>query len=299
MEKNKEYIVTIAKLSKTRDGRTYGLLDLIGEVDGVKVIESVSVWGMDTTPNTPCVVEFNSIKNNGGKWNCSLGELMFKQLTDDNPLSKYVPRIVTREAWDDLRKFIEFLIEEEEFKRIWSSLSDRMYLPYSTRVGGRSMHHAYKGGLLNHTYEILKMFGDLYYGLHFKVEPFVFAISALFHDYYKLYEYDKDNNTTPSMHLIGHPFGSAEAIGKILRENKVDAKTVMYIQHCVLSHHGALEYGSPVLPATPEAMLLSRLDELSATGEQFEKTPTGGKVKDVIVYHYKDFVRNGNAVEKN
>lgn len=284
LEKNKEYLLYSANLGKTKDGRVFGVFTL---VDG-DIKERLNVWGITQLPTVPSIIVISKMKSGEGFQSCSLGDIEIKSCPKDHPLMKYFPVIVSRQRWDIMRTSIEEEISDSSLKSVWMEISDRLYVPYSKRIGGRSMHHAYSGGLLNHTYEILNMYIGLTGFLPFKINTFIFAISALFHDYYKLSEYDDDNNTMPAMNLIGHPAGSYEAVGLFLRNKGVDKKIIMCVQHCVLSHHGMLEHGSPVLPCNEEALLLSRLDELSATGEMIAKTPSGGKCKDVTVYHYRD-----------
>jgi len=280
----KPYMLSNAKLGVTRSGDSYGILTLVDENGSIPL----NVWGMKSIPEVPCMVYAWNIKDNRGMLSCSLSS--FEVLIDEVPdeLMELCPQVVSRSDWNSMRDAIADMIVDSGLCSVWVEACDKLYQPYSEHIGGRTMHHTNKGGLLNHTYDILNMFVGLKPRLAFDVNPFIFAMGALFHDYYKMSEYDCNNSVTPQITLIGHPAGSYEAVGAFLRSKGLDTRMVMFVQHCVLSHHGKLEYGSPVLPCNQEAMLLSKLDEVSASGEAMSRTASGQKCKDVVVYHYED-----------
>lgn len=127
----------------------------------------------------------------------------------------------------------------------------------------RSMHHAWRGGLLEHTLGMLKLADAciaLYPHIKFNRDLIIAGISI--HDLGKVQEYEQNlaSQTTIRGRLIGHIpliYGllvkHAATIG--LPQDVTDG-----LGHIILSHHGKLEYGSPVVPATPEALLVSQID---------------------------------------
>lgn len=135
---------------------------------------------------------------------------------------------------------------------------------FAKAPAAKSLHHVYLGGLLEHTLSVAGMaeracahYGDLNRDL-------VLA-GVLLHDVGKTAElsYLRSFGYTDLGNLVGHISLENEWI---LREAGripgFPAELRMQIQHIVLSHHGKLEFGSPVLPKTPEALLVHYLDDL-------------------------------------
>jgi len=135
---------------------------------------------------------------------------------------------------------------------------------FALAPAAKSMHHAYLGGLLEHTLSVLGMAGRAcghYPGLN---RDLVVA-GVLLHDVGKTAElsYQRSFGYTDAGNLLGHIAMEAEwisrAVGKI---PGFPEELRLQILHIVLSHHGRLEFGSPVLPKTPEALLVHYLDDL-------------------------------------
>ena len=84
---------------------------------------------------------------------------------------------------------------DEKLIPIIKDFAFKLYEPYSKYPAATSVHHAYPGGLLNHTHQMLNMLSGLYPTLPYpiKIERCVLAI--LFHDYGKVYEYSKEGET--------------------------------------------------------------------------------------------------------
>lgn len=139
-----------------------------------------------------------------------------------------------------------------------------------------SVHHAYVGGLLEHTlhvvlgaYAMAKAYTNLNKDL--------LITAAALHDIGKLHEISAfpENQYTLVGHCVGHVSEGAmmvKAAADSIPGFPEDVK--LKIIHCILAHHGKLEWGSPVLPALPEAVVISRMDELDATLKQFEEVTT-------------------------
>ncbi len=135
---------------------------------------------------------------------------------------------------------------------------------FARAPAAKSMHHVYLGGLLEHTLSVLGMAGRAcahYPGLN---RDLVVA-GVLLHDVGKTAElsYQRGFGYTDAGNLLGHiPLEAewiAREVGKI---PGFPEELRLQILHIVLSHHGRLEFGSPVLPKTPEALLVHMLDDL-------------------------------------
>lgn len=140
------------------------------------------------------------------------------------------------------------------------SLQTFSVCPASTRF-----HHEYEGGLLEHTLEVTR------YAMHQaevfpEVDRDVLLASCLLHDYMKTAEYAKNAEgkyeRTQYANEIGHIAGVAAVFQSV--SSNVPGELVNRITHCLLSHHGRKEWGSPVEPQSLEALILHGADMLSA-----------------------------------
>ena len=132
------------------------------------------------------------------------------------------------------------------------------------------MHHNYLGGLLEHTHNMLRMAVAIL-PLYPKVQADLVLAGIFLHDIGKTEElsYDMAFSYTDSGQLIGHITKSFTMISKQADALKakgvqIDDTIMDSIGHIILSHHGQYEFGSPKLPATAEAFMVSRIDDLDA-----------------------------------
>ena len=141
----------------------------------------------------------------------------------------------------------------------------------------KTIHHAYRGGLLEHVLSItdlMRMVGTHYAFLDMDLLLF----GAIYHDIGKLYELDIDEGIhyTHSGRMVGHITVACEMIDRFTAPHPdFPVKLKDCLKHIVLSHHGKLEYGSPKLPVFPEAMVVAMIDDLDSkmnTVLQFFKT---------------------------
>jgi len=141
---------------------------------------------------------------------------------------------------------------------------------FCTAPGGTQMHHNYLGGLLEHTHNMLRVAVAIL-PLYPQMQAEVVLAAILIHDMGKTGElsYDMAFSYTDSGQLIGHVAKSylllnqkAEALAA--KGIKIDDAVLDVLGHIILSHHGKYEFGSPKLPATPEAFMVNYIDDLDA-----------------------------------
>ena len=137
---------------------------------------------------------------------------------------------------------------------------------FKKHSAAKTVHHSFSGGLLEHTLSVVRMcdfFADLYPYL----KRDLLLTAAAFHDVGKLKELSDfpQNDYTDSGQLLGHIMMGYELVGYGCRSIKGFPKRLaVELQHCILAHHGELEFGSPKKPAIPEALALNLADNADA-----------------------------------
>jgi 3'-5' exoribonuclease len=152
----------------------------------------------------------------------------------------------------------EFLTDRELMKK------------FCQAPGGVKLHHDYIGGLLEHTYDMLRVAVAIL-PLYPQVQADLVLSGIFLHDIGKTEElsYDMAFSYTDSGQLIGHIVKSLLMINQkadVLRTKgtEIDQAIIDALGHIILSHHGDYEFGSPKLPATPEAFMVYYIDDLDA-----------------------------------
>ena len=137
--------------------------------------------------------------------------------------------------------------------------------------GGKSMHHDYIGGLLEHTVSVAAICRFLS-GHYEGVDADMLIAGALLHDIGKVGElsYEGAFDYTDEGRLLGHLYMGAEwAAAECARIEGFPADKTMLLKHMILSHHGELEYGSPKRPKTLEAILLHFVENMDSKANAF------------------------------
>lgn len=133
----------------------------------------------------------------------------------------------------------------------------------------KSVHHGFVGGLLEHTLSVTKMcayFADSYPMLNRDL----LLTAAMFHDIGKTKELSTfpENDYTDDGQLLGHIIIGTEMISERIKTIPgFPERMASELKHCILAHHGELEYGSPKKPALLEAMALNFADNADAKME--------------------------------
>ena len=140
--------------------------------------------------------------------------------------------------------------------------------------GSQSYHHAYLGGLIEHTVSVASLARTLS-DQHSSIDAELLLTAALLHDIGKCDEltYDTAIEYSDQGRLLGHVtlgiIRVREAIAK--RRLRMPAERLMRLEHAILSHHGELEWGSPKRPSTIEALVLHHIDNLDAKATGFSE----------------------------
>ncbi len=154
-----------------------------------------------------------------------------------------------------LRQLILDVIEDPEIKPL-----------FLQAPAAKSIHHAWRGGLLEHVLSICKILDFM--GSHYSfLNRDLLIFGGIFHDIGKIWELSYEGSTgyTDKGRLLGHMLLACELIDK--KASKIlgfSEELKDMCKHIVLSHHGKLEYGSPKRPKFMEAALVAMVDELDS-----------------------------------
>jgi 3'-5' exoribonuclease len=207
-------------------------------------------------------------------------------------LEDFLPRIAQDPTalWDHLDK-LRRDIESERLRKVLALFFDDepFRLDFERTPASINGHHGKIGGLLLHVWEVA------YIGRHMakamRANADLVVAGALLHDIGKVEAYGvswEGFARTPCGHLIEHV-----VLGCLMLERRLAAvgeplcsdDQLLELQHLILSHHGKLEFGSPVRPLTAEAEILHRADEASAkSADVIESLDDGGAFRDGIPF---------------
>jgi len=130
----------------------------------------------------------------------------------------------------------------------------------------KSIHHAYRGGLLEHTVSMMG-FADRVAAHYPELDRDLLLLGVLFHDLGKVIELGRmpGSDYTAAGRLVGHIVLGRDLVRDAAAEVEgFPADRQLQLEHLVLSHQGRQEFGSPVEPATAEALALSAIDDLDS-----------------------------------
>ena len=168
--------------------------------------------------------------------------------------------------WSRLLELVES-VEDERLKQLLFRVFADPEVEERFRVApaARSMHHAYRSGLLEHTVSMTTAAATL--AVHYGLDRSLVVAGALLHDLGKIWELEIGAGIeyTDDGRLLGHlPLEVLWVDRRISEMEGFPAETRRNLLHILLAHHGEYAYGSPRRPKTPEALLVHMIDNLDA-----------------------------------
>ena len=151
----------------------------------------------------------------------------------------------------------------------------------------KTVHHGFAGGLLEHTLSVVK-FCDYMVGAYPILNKDLLFTAAICHDIGKTKELSSfpENDYTDEGQLLGHIVIGVEMIGDAVRNiPDFPEKLANELKHCIVAHHGELEYGSPKKPALAEAMALNLADNADAKMQTLTELFKDKKGNDWLGYN--------------
>ena len=156
---------------------------------------------------------------------------------------------------EHIRKLLDGIFADEEFKR-----------SFLKAPAARVWHHSYIGGLAQHVRD-MTLLALRAAEVYREVDRDLLIAGVLVHDLGKVQELEVTNRIdySDSGRLLGHIMLGVEFLDERMRAIPgFPAELKLKLKHMILSHHGSLEHGSPIVPMTIEAMLLHYIDNLDA-----------------------------------
>jgi 3'-5' exoribonuclease len=159
---------------------------------------------------------------------------------------------------------------------------------FQDHYGAQKVHHAYIGGLLQHTRSMMQM--AIFCADHYSLDKELLLIGVLFHDIGKIFEFSVSPtiDATLTGGLLGHLIIGNNIFLQL--KDKIPGfpeELSVRIQHLIISHHGEKEFGSPEVPKIPEAYVLHILDLLDSKLKIFEETVNSSETKGL----FSDYVK--------
>ena len=264
------YLCKSKTSGKSKNGNEYEsvvLIDKTGSIDA-------KIW----EPNSPGIKEFEPndyvmVKGHVNVYNKAF-QLKIDTARKADPgeyvEADYVPtsRFDTSVMMEELRSIIKSVKNPYLNKLLNSFFKEdkEMVRRFMTASAAKSVHHGFVGGLLEHTLSVARLCTKMCENYDF-LSYDILVTSAMLHDIGKTREISAFplNDYTDEGNMIGHlVIGYGMVKERIAAIDGFPASLAHQIEHCILSHHGQLEFGSPKKPATAEAYALAAADNLDA-----------------------------------
>ncbi|HPE68748.1 MAG TPA: HD domain-containing protein [Thermotogota bacterium] len=284
-----ENVISVLKvagkhLQETRDGKFFLLLTLADRTGIIRAVDRFNARRNDEQVSVGSVIRIQ------GK------VVRFESHIQINaPNSRDAIRLLQEGEYDP-KKFIE--ISSKNIRQMYEQLvkaieavglvpvkellseifirNDRLATRFIEAPAAINVHHAYKGGLLEHSLDVMNMclqLMELYPTLD--IHRDILVAGALLHDIGKVDEYHVLSSgivRTDVGEMVGHIGQGVLTLRDMARKVPgFPPEILVDLEHIILSHHGELEWGSPVLPKTIEAFLVHAADNLDSKVAQFRE----------------------------
>ncbi len=271
-EGNKFYGIYLCKskqILKTKVGKTYYSLllqDKTGTIDA-------KVWelnnGIDNFETMDFIMVDGMVTTFQGSRQVNVTRIRRAQEGEYDP-AEYIPasKYDREEMFQALRKIV-MTIAEPHLRKLAEKffIKDTAFIEeFKQHSAAKSVHHGFVGGLLQHTLAVARIC-EFIASNYPVIDRDLLVTAALFHDIGKMWELSEfpSNEYTDEGQLLGHIFLGAEIIGREAAQIPGFPKALeAELRHCILAHHGELEYGSPKKPAIAEALALAFADNMDA-----------------------------------
>ncbi|MBI4713222.1 MAG: HD domain-containing protein [Planctomycetes bacterium] len=263
------FFVAEKQLLKTKQGKPYLTLELADKTGRIKAV----MWdNADAANGTFKTGDFAHCQALVEIYKDEL-QLKINAVAPANPDDVDVANFTAHTAKDvellfeELKETLATVKEPSLSKLVNLFLNDKEFVrQFKSAPAAIKNHHPYVGGLLEHTANMMQLAKSItaYYPF---INPELLLVGVFLHDIGKIKEYAMDvmAQMTDEGELLGHTIIGITMLEEKLKEiPDFPADKATMIKHLIGSHHGDRQYGAPVLPMTPEALMLHYLDNLDA-----------------------------------
>lgn len=260
------YLCKGKRTAETRNGKPYDSLilqDKTGTLDG-------KVWN----PNSSGIADYDEkdfvdvygeVISYNGTLQLNISQLRVASEEEYNA-ADYMP--TSENSIDGMyEEFLRYVkqVENPYLQKVLQHyfVNDAAFIErFKGHSAAKSVHHGFAGGLLEHTLSVVRMC-EYYVSAYPILNRDLLYTAAMCHDIGKTRELSSfpDNDYTDDGQLLGHIVIGVEMMGDAIREIPgFPEKLASELKHCIIAHHGELEYGSPKKPALAEAVALNFAD---------------------------------------
>lgn len=267
------YLCKVKNIAKTKAGKTYYsmiLQDKTGSID-------TKIWELNNGIDNFEQMDYVRIDGNVTSFQGSL-QLNVRRLRrakeGEYAPENYIPCTDKDidEMYKELSNYVNHVQNIYLRQLLVAFFGDKEFAArFKVHSAAKRVHHGFMGGLLEHTLSVVKLC-DFYCTRYPVLNKDLLITAALCHDIGKLTELSSfpENDYTDEGQLIGHIVkGTMMIHEKIVGIAGFPEKLANELEHCILAHHGELEYGSPKKPALIEAVALNFADNTDAKLQSF------------------------------
>ncbi|MDO4617501.1 MAG: HD domain-containing protein [Lachnospiraceae bacterium] len=267
------YLCKHRQSAVTKNGKAYEnviLQDKTGTIDA-------KIWD----PNSSGIDEFDAldyidvmgdINSFAGSLQVSIRRVRKVSEGEYDP-ADYLPcsRYNIEDMYTELMKYVNSIQNPclKQLLEVFFVRDEAFIKSFKTSSAAKTVHHGFVGGLLEHTLSVARMC-QFYTRVYPVLNRDLLITAAILHDIGKVREIAQFpvNDYTDDGQLLGHIMIGAEMIHDAAREIEgFPQQLEKELKHCILAHHGELEYGSPKKPALAEAVALNLADNTDAKME--------------------------------
>lgn len=269
------FIVAEKTVAYSQKGSPYlnlRLKDRTGEVDG-KIWENALAWDKTFKKGDFVHIQARALSY---KSSTQLSVSDIRKLEDETvDIADFLP-VAKRdrtEMFAEILKYCERVKDPFLSALLDSFFGDEKIVElFKKAPAAKGLHHTYIGGLLEHTLSMVRLLELV--ASHYKdLNEDLLITGGILHDIGKIYEfsYGRLVDYSDAGRLLGHIVIGLEMIDeRIAGIPDFPEQTAMELRHLIVSHHGALEFGSPKRPKTLEALVVHYIDDLDAKVNAFQ-----------------------------
>lgn len=276
LEVGKTYDITLVVLSasarETKTKKPYLALEFFDGTDTIAA--NYWDWSSGNIPDVNSILDVNAqVSEWQGKKQLTVKTMRkntTRHISEFAPASEHDLASIYMEAYSLLS-----FVKDDTLRNLALGIFDELRNAWLTVPAAKGVHHNYIGGTLVHSLSVAKI------ALAIAVEvpeanADLCVVGGMLHDIGKLFTYKMDGvviGMTDDGMLYDHIFMGAEFVGNFAdahlnTDEYTTMKKLQLLRHIILSHHGKLEYGSPVVPQCIEAIIVNHADGIDSSIEQ-------------------------------